>query len=73
MSVVQKQIFVLSFSGKSRQKCVRVVQNHTCRNSAADLPDLPDLADLADPPETVSAIAGPNLPSTRARGQDDGR
>ena len=63
MSVVQKHIFVLSFSGKSRQKCVSVVRKYTSRYFA------PDPADL---PETVSATAGPNLPSRRAGGQDDG-
>ena len=66
MSIVQKQISVLSFSGKSRQKCVSVVRNHTSRCFAPDPADPPDL------PETVAAIAGANLPSTCAGGQDDG-
>ena len=57
---------MLSFSGKSRQKCVSVVRKYTSRYFA------PDPADPADLPETVSATAGPNLPSTRAGGQDDG-
>ena len=52
MSVVQKQIFVLSYSSESRQKYVRVVQNHISHYFAPD---------PADPPETVSATAGPNL------------
>ena len=49
-----------------------VVQNHTSHYFAPDLPDPPDQADPVDPPETVAATAGPNLPSTRAGGQDDG-
>ena len=61
-SVVQKQIFVLSFSGKSRQKCVRVVRKYTSRNSAPDPPD---------PPETQHPVQNrPWVP--RAGGQDYG-
>ena len=54
---------------------MNVVKKQASRHSLPDLPDQADQADLpdqADQAEMGGRTAGPNLPSTRAGGQDDG-
>ena len=64
-STILGQVWVKN-SNENGPKCVKVVKKQASRNS------LPDQADLPDQAEMGGRTAGPNLPSTRAGGQDDG-